>query len=148
MDAGRFEPHYDEIRQADQVQIYESVMADVENRVTTGLLRATKFVKDNRLLPRGFDKKTAVPDVAVRGGAQEDENFVGEADRVRYSIDVRGASPPFRVEAELRYQPIGFRWADNLRSYDAPEPRRFVNYYIGMSEFSAALLARAHQDVP
>ena len=31
-DAGRFEPHYDEIRSADQVQIYESVMVDVARR--------------------------------------------------------------------------------------------------------------------
>ena len=29
------------------------------------------------------------------------------------------------VEVELRYQPIAFRWVQNLGAYDAPEPRRF-----------------------
>ena len=33
---------------------------------------------------------------------------------------------PFTVEVELRYQPIGYRWAHNLERYDAPEPKRFV----------------------
>ena len=39
------------------------------------------------------------------------------------------ASPspePATVEVELRYQPIGYRWAQNLAAYDAPEPRKFV----------------------
>jgi len=43
----------------------------------------------------------------------------------------------------LRYQPIAFRWADNLRAYDAPEPRRFVSYYDSMASSSSATLARA-----
>ena len=29
------------------------------------------------------------------------------------------------VEVGLRYQPIAFRWVQNLGAYDAPEPRRF-----------------------
>ena len=33
------------------------------------------------------------------------------------------------MTAELLYQTIGFRWAENLREYDAPEPARFLGYY-------------------
>jgi hypothetical protein len=33
------------------------------------------------------------------------------------------------VTAELLYQSIGYRWAENLRSYDAPEATRFLEYY-------------------
>src|SRR5215467_13467370 len=61
-DATKFEPHYTEIRRADEVQIYESVLGDPNNGVTTGLLTAVTYLKDNRLLPRGFDKRTAEPD--------------------------------------------------------------------------------------
>jgi hypothetical protein len=38
--ASRYEPHYDEITRADQVQIYEAVTADGVGRVTTGLMEA------------------------------------------------------------------------------------------------------------
>jgi hypothetical protein len=147
-DALRFEPHYEEIRTADQVQIYESVMADAGGRPTTGLLQGLTFVKDNRLLPRGFDKATAEPDIAVRGGAAIDADFGAEADRVRYRVNV-GASPgPLRVEVALRYQPISFRWANNLRAYDAAEPRRFVSYYDSMGAATSVELARAIATVP
>jgi hypothetical protein len=60
-DPGRFEPHYSEIRHQDEVQIYESVMQDASGAVTTGLLQATGYAKDNRLLPRGFDKSRRRP---------------------------------------------------------------------------------------
>ena len=141
-DPKRFEPHYDEIRTADQVQIYEAIIAGRDGNVTTGLLTATQYVKDNRLLPRGFDKSKADADIAVHGDAARDANFADAGDRVRYSIPVRGAGP-FTVEAELRYQPISFRWADNLRSYDAAEPRRFVSYYDAMAGSSSTVLSRA-----
>jgi cytochrome c551/c552 len=141
-DARRFEPHHDEIRSADQVQIYEAVIAGRDGAVTTGLLTATQYVKDNRLLPRGFDKAKADPDIAVHGDAVRDVTFTDAGDRIRYSAAVKGPGP-FAVEAELRYQPIAFRWADNLRGYDAPEPRRFVSFYDAMSASSSTALARA-----
>jgi len=49
----------------------------------------------------------------------------------------------FSVEAELRYQPIGYRWAHNLERYDAPEPKRFVGYYDSMSAASSVVIARS-----
>lgn len=143
VDALRYEPHHEAIRAGDEVQIYESVMVDQEGVPTTGLLFGTSFVKDNRLLPRGFDKATAEVDIAVRGQAHADANFGADGDRVRYEVDVTGATGPFQVEVELRYQPISYRWAQNLKRYDAPEPRRFVTYYDAMAGQSSTVLARA-----
>jgi cytochrome c551/c552 len=142
-DASRFEPHYSEIRQPDQVQIYEAILAAPDGAVTTGLLTAVGFHKDNRILPRGFDKASAPSQVAVHGEAARDDDFVGGADRVRYAVDLRDAKGPFRIEAELWYQPIAYRWAHNLAEYRATETDRFVGYYGSMSDASAALLARA-----
>ena len=82
-DPSRYEPHYSEIRRADEVQIYESIMADGTGAVTTGLLKGLRFIKDNRLLPQGFDKATAAPDIAVIGPAAADADFTGGGDRVR-----------------------------------------------------------------
>jgi hypothetical protein len=142
-DATRFEPHYTEITRPEQVQIYESVMADPGGRVTTGLLTALRYVKDNRLLPRGFDKRTAGPEVAVHGEAEADADFAGGGDSIKYSVDVGAAQGPFVVDAELWYQPIAFRWAMNLKPYDAMEPKRFVGYYEQTAAGSGVVLARA-----
>jgi hypothetical protein len=147
-DASRFEPHHAEIRAEDQVQIYESVMRDVNGHVTTGLLKATGYVKDNRLLPRGFDKATAAPDIAAIGAAVQDADFTGESDSVHYVVTAAGRAGPFRIDVQLRYQPISFRWAENLRKYDAAETRRFVTWFEAMSAGSSVVLARDSVSVP
>lgn len=147
-DASRYEPHYEVIRSADEVQIYESIMGTPAGQVTTGLLQATRYLKDNRLLPRGFDKATAPGDVAVLGSALEDPDFRDTGDDVRYEVPVKGTGP-FEVDVTLRYQPIGFRWADNLRPYTkAEEPRRFLSYWESMAEGSSAVLAHAARRLP
>lgn len=73
----------------------------------------------------------------------DDPDFTGGSDRVRYRVALAGAGAPFTVEAELWYQPIGFRWASNLEGYDAMETRRFVRCYREMSEGSAVRVAGA-----
>jgi hypothetical protein len=143
MDPARFAPHYREITSSREVQIYEPILKDADGHVTTGLLSAVGYLKDNRLLPSGFKKETAEQDIAVVGDAAEDPNFTGAGNLVQYSVSTGNASGPFRVQAELWYQPIGFRWAHNLSRYDAPEPQRFVGYYDSMASATAVLLARA-----
>jgi hypothetical protein len=144
----KFEPHRSLITSQDQVQIYESIMVDREGHVTTGLLSGVRYAKDNRLVPRGFDKSTAIPDVAVRGDAEADADFLGGGDRVSYRVGL--ASPPasgIRIRVELLYQAIGFRWAQNLRPYDADETKRFVRYYEESARESAVPLASAEATV-
>ena len=140
-DATKFEPHYAEIRRTDQVQVYEPIMVDQAGAVTTGLLHGFRYVKDNRLLPRGFDKATADKDVAVHGEAAADADFTGSGDRIRYVVDVGSAQGPFEVQAELCYQSIGYRWAQNSRR-DTAEGARFIGYYNSMASASSAVLAR------
>ena len=122
------------------MQIYEAILGDRSSAVTTGLLTATQYLKDNRLLPRGFDKATALPEIGVFGAARTDQDFASAGDRVRYRVPVSGAGP-YRVEVELRYQSIGFRWASNLESINAPEPAQFVSYYKVTSAGSSVVVA-------
>ncbi|PEN14815.1 hypothetical protein CRI94_00525 [Longibacter salinarum] len=136
-----YEPHYDKITGPSQVQVYETIMATPDGAVTTGLLSAIRFIKDNRLLPDGFDIATAEEDIAVQGEAIHDRSFIGGSDNVTYLVDVDGANGPFHVHAELWYQPIAYRWAQNLSDYDQPETNRFVGYYESMSDGSATILA-------
>ena len=60
---------------------------------------------------------------------------------MRYVISIAGRSSPFQVSASLRYQPISYRWAHNLRAYDAMETRRFAKWYDEMASGSSQVLA-------
>jgi cytochrome c551/c552 len=143
-DATRFEPHYAEVTRPDQVEIYESILGGPSGEVTTGLLTGVRYLKDNRLLPTGFDKRTAEPDIAVIGRAMDDESFTGGGDRVRYTVTLPDSGGPFAVVAELLYQPVGYRWANNLKAYSShAEPARFTRYYDALSGMSAVILAHA-----
>jgi hypothetical protein len=146
-DGTRFEPHYSEITDPGQVQIYEDIMVDYAGAVTTGLLWGKEYVKDNRLLPEGFDKATASWEVAVAGRAEGDDDFVGGGDITPYVVDVTDATGPFRVEAEVWYQPIGYRWARSLGGYQTAESARFKQLFEGVSSSSAALMARGQVTV-
>lgn len=141
IDPVRFEPHYTQLDRADQVQVYESMMVDSRGVLTTGLLSGVRYVKDNRLLPRGLNKASATADVAVHGDAMKDPDFAAGTDRVRYDVDTAGATGPYTVTAKLWFQPIGFRWAENLRPYNAPEPKRFLRYFESMASVSAIVVA-------
>jgi hypothetical protein len=145
LDPAAFEPHWEVITRPDQVQVYEAVMVDREGRVTTGLLSAWEYVKDNRLLPEGFQPESAPEEIAVRGRAHQDADFAGGGDRTIYEVEIRGARMPLRVEAELWYQPIGYRWARNLAGRGAAETDRLVAYYEAMAEASAVRLVRAER---
>jgi hypothetical protein len=138
----KFEPHYREITNSQEVEIYEPILKDSEGKVTTGLLHAVGYLKDNRLLPHGFDKATAEKDIAVTGDAANDPGFTDSGSSVRYVVSTGNATGPFKVEAELWFQPIGFRWAHNLAPYQAEEPQRMVRYYEEAAGKSAVVLAR------
>ena len=141
-DGSTYEPHYTRITSPSEVQIYEPVLGDITGTPTTGLLTATQYLKDNRLLPRGFDKRTADAEIGVYGAAVDDADFQAAGDRVHYAVPVTSQGP-FTVEAELRYQTIGYRWAHNLEPYAAPEPKRFVEYYTSMAADSSTVVATA-----
>jgi hypothetical protein len=141
--SNQFETHYNEITSSDQVQIYEDIMVGANNVPTTGLLTAVRYIKDNRLLPRGFDKRAVDQEIAVHGEAGTDTNFIGGEDKIRYSIAVGDSQGPFQVEAEIWFQPISYRWAVNLKSYKANEPERFTRYYDSMASGSGLMINRA-----
>jgi len=142
-----FEPHYTTIESPEGVQIYEGILAGPGDKVTTVLLSAVRYIKDNRLLPEGFDKASAGEDFAVNGRADEDENFTGGEDSISYLVSLKGAKRPIQVRAELWYQPIAFRWAQNLKQKKSSEIDRFVSYYNELASISGITLASAEIEV-
>ena len=141
-DPDLFEPHYTEIGKPDEVQIYEGILGGPKGKVTTVLLTAVQYLKDNRLLPKGFDKSTAEEDIEVQGKASHDQNFQGSGDTILYNVKVQGYQGPFHIQAELWYQPIAYRWAHNLAQQEADEINRFISYFQALSDISGIILAQ------
>ena len=142
-DPSRYEPHFREITSPDQVEIYESILKDPDGHVTTGLITAIGYLKDNRLLPHGFDKSSAAKDIQVVGDAAQDPNFTDKGSLVRYAAPMDASLGPFHIEAELWYEPIAYRWAHNLSPYHSEEPQRWVGYYTSLASGAAVILAKA-----
>jgi hypothetical protein len=128
-DPTAYEPHYDLITQADQVQIYEPIMGDNEGRVTYTLLRGGRYLKDNRLLPEGADKAKLPADIAVYGEALDDPTFVGGGDLITYRVDVKQGTGPLTVSAELLYEPLSYQFVRDLLADKTPLTERFAGYY-------------------
>ena len=124
-----YEPHYDTIITADQVQIYEPIMLNYEGEVTYTLLRAYSYAKENRLLPAGFDKSSASGDIAVYGRAVADENFIDGSDQVAYEINVAGANGRLSITVELLYQILSYPFVADLANTSTDLVNRFMDRY-------------------
>ena len=125
----RYEPHYDEISQPDQVQIYEPIMGDTDGNVTYTLLRAASYLKDNRIPPAGFDKNTAANDIRVAGAAVNDSNFNSGSDIITYRINI-GSVSAISYTAELKYQTLAYGFVKDLfLDNNNPEVAKFEALY-------------------
>lgn len=112
-DSTRFEPHFDLITSEEQVQVYEAIMGDEATNVTHTLLNASMYLKDNRLLPLGFDKISAADDIQTHGQAVNDTNFDAGGDLLTYQISVPD-DVELVVSAALMYQPLAFGHIQDL----------------------------------
>ncbi|NOQ64853.1 MAG: hypothetical protein GQ582_10110 [Methyloprofundus sp.] len=128
LDRTQFEPHYQSISSAKQVQVYEAVMQDYQENITYTLLRAKSYLKDNRLLPNGFDKQTVPHKIKVQGTANSDDDFIGGSDSLQFAIDNMTADL-YTVEAELIYQTLGYAFAQDLFTDQAKEVSRFKQMF-------------------
>lgn len=115
---GAYAPHFDLITREDQVQVYESVMADLAGRPTRSLLRAASFLKDNRLLPRGWDPSDEDAAFIAPAGVDGDASFAPGGDTVRYAVPRPAGAA--RVRAELVYQTVPPAAVEHL--FDLPTP--------------------------
>lgn len=125
-----FEPHYNVINRADQVQIYELVPGDVAGNFTNVLERCHSAMKDNRLVPAGFSLGDPTYDTtAIVGGALSDPDFNFNADgvegsgsdRVHYRIPLDGYEGTLTVTARVWYQSLPPKWMAPIFEWSSPE---------------------------
>ncbi|MBL8604974.1 MAG: hypothetical protein JNK72_23805 [Myxococcales bacterium] len=95
-------PHLDRLTREDEIVVYESVMGDAQGRPTHALFAATQYLKDNRLLPRGWraDHPNAARCAPV---GVSDDSFVAGRDRVSVAVQTPGWRPA-RVTVRMLFQ--------------------------------------------
>lgn len=134
-----YEPHHNVITQDDQVQIYEFVMGDVNQDVTTTLLRAVHRLKDNRLVPIGYRVSHPSQDTsAIAGHALSDPDFNHDADGVEgnggdiihYHLPLGGYAGVVQVKASIWFQQVPPRWNQEMLTHHGPRIDPFRSMYL------------------
>ncbi|NNE55914.1 MAG: hypothetical protein HKN32_07835, partial [Flavobacteriales bacterium] len=132
-----YEPHYQTITSEEQVQIYEMVMGDVNDDVTTVLERADHLIKDNRLVPAGFSTSHFAYDTTMMAGVVlDDDDFNYEegmegsgTDRIRYHFALDGYEGNIEVYARIHYQSAPPKWNEEMFAVSTPEIDKFEEMY-------------------
>lgn len=131
-----YEPHYNVITQENQVQIYEGVFVDVDQSVTYTLLRASQYIKDNRIPPKGFvTSHPGYDTTAIFGDALSDPDFnkAGSlegtgSDFITYKIPAM-PQQTYSISAQICFQSIKPAIVEYLRNINEPDINQFVAMY-------------------
>lgn len=113
--------HYVKIDTSNQVQIYEGVMADKNNRPTHTLLAAHQWWKDNRLLPKGWREDHGDARWTKPKGVEADEDFVAGSDTIEYGLP----DTSVRAIVKLWFQTVPPESVEALSRQPTPASRRF-----------------------
>ena len=132
-----FEPHHNLITDEGQVQIYEMVPGDTDDNVAFAIDRMYRPLKDNRLVPVGFQKSHYSYDsTEIVGLALEDEDFNltegvegSGGDIVWYRFPIPSLSDTLKATATLRYQSVPPRWVAEMFESETPEINAFKRMY-------------------
>lgn len=150
-----YEPHYNIISSESQVQLYEMIMGDVNNNVTTVLERADHMIKDNRLPPEGFTSSHPVYDtVRITGEAAEDADFnksgVAEGtgmDFVHFHIPINGVNGILNIYAGMYFQAVPPRYVTDMFGYSSAAIDSFKHMYLE-ADRTPVLLTAAQIQTP
>ncbi len=129
------EPHFNTITSEEQVQIYEMVMGDVSNERTTVLTRGYTHLKDNRIVPLGFNTASEVYDTTaiVLNAADNDFNFDplegSGSDIIHYRIPTNGYYGQAEVQIGVYYQSLPPIWLGEILEVNTPEITTFAEMF-------------------
>lgn len=108
-----FQPHHEVISREEQVQIYEELVADTDGKITTSFVGLDHPLKNNRLLPKGWQPTGPFANVTgPHGDAEQDPDYINKAgssgaDTITYRIPLNErTSGGVAVMAVLNYQSI------------------------------------------
>jgi hypothetical protein len=111
-DTTGYEEHHESIDDTSEVQVYEAIMADTDGDLTYTFLNASRYLKDNRILPEGY--KNTTPDSAqAYGEAIDDDDFIGGSDTVNYEVD-NLPEGEYTISVTLKYQTVSYGFMQDL----------------------------------
>lgn len=151
-----WEPHHDHITAADQVQIYEMVMGDVNGNLTTVLERAKQPLKDNRLAPAGFSVNHSTYDTTrIVGNVLADPDFNHDPDGVEgsgtdivhYHVPMAGYTGLINITAKVWYQSAPPRFMQDMFTQTSPEIDLFKNMFQAADHTPVLVQSAAHTDL-
>lgn len=141
---GELHPHRDQITRDDEVQIYEAVPSDGSGGVATSVTDARRYLKDNRLLPLGYQRTGPNAAITAPVGVDGDPTF-GSTDRVRYLV--AAPAEPLTITVELVYQTLRPTDLEALAAQPTDTSRRFFDMVATRAPRPLAL-ARAQATLP
>ena len=120
-----FQPHRQRIEREDEVQIYESLIADTNGNLTTSFMSLKTPVKDNRLLPLGWKSDGPDADLTKPMAVGNDPDYRdGEGKDIvlyEFPLDIPDGQP-LTVSATLYYQSLPpYYLKQRFEIYDKPD---------------------------
>lgn len=142
--SGSMEPHRNRIQNPGEVQIWEAVMADTDGNPTWSLLRGVDYIKDNRLLPKGWVAEGPDAHDTEPRGLGSDSDFAGGSDSVTFELAVpqEGA---LTLEVQVVYQSLSWRYASELLKARTPEVVTFGEYLNKADTAPSPVAATKHE---
>ena len=150
------EPHYNQIDNPAQVQIYEMVPVDVNGVFTNVLERGHVAIKDNRLVPQGFSTSDPAYDTTqIIGSALIDPDFNklpdgtegSGADVLHFSIENKGYTGFLTVSAKVWYQSLPPKWMAPMFEWSAPEIDSFKTMFEAADRAPILVAEQVLQDI-
>lgn len=142
---GPIEPHHQLITDESQVQIYEAVMGDAEDQYTHAITHAKGWLKDNRILPSGYQTNHPDARYTLPVAVDNDVNFIGGGDQIRYQVSLPEGQSVAKLQVKLVYQTLSARFMRALFQVDAPEVAAFRTMY-ERADVSPVVMASVEQD--
>ncbi len=148
-----FQEHHDTIYNENDVQIYEAVLGNTNDEVTTILLEASQYLKDNRLPPLGFTNDQVYDSlIAITGLATDDQNFNKEnntqgtgSDVISYAFDTESGKINYSIN--ICYQSIKPSFANHIASSKTSESVRFTQMYSAEESGKLEVIATLNQSI-
>ncbi|MFO0639498.1 MAG: hypothetical protein U0183_09840 [Polyangiaceae bacterium] len=141
---GTYFPHRDTITRDDEVLVYEAVLGNDKGEVVTRPLDATRYLKDNRLLPLGWSKDHPDGPITTSFGPERDPDF-SSSDTVHLVL----ANVPegaVEISAELRFQSLRPSELDGLALYPTPTARTLFDMV--KTKLEPVVIAKATKSGP